>query len=54
LGVDGDKIGAKGSHTIVERLEELPKPSRKVQKITGTPEQEAQQIIQKMKEALAG
>ena len=53
LGVDGGKIGAKGSHTIVERLEELPKPSRKGEQITGSPEQEAQQILKKMKEALA-
>lgn len=53
LDADGEKIGAKGSHTIVERLEELPRPSRRGQQITGSPEQEAQQIVQKMKEALA-
>jgi electron transfer flavoprotein beta subunit len=53
LGVDANKIGVKGSQTIVERLEELPKPSRKAQRITGSPEEEARQIIQRTKEALA-
>jgi electron transfer flavoprotein beta subunit len=53
LGIDPNKIGGKGSHTVVERLEELPKPSRKMQRITGSPEEEAVQILQKMKEAIA-
>jgi electron transfer flavoprotein beta subunit len=54
LGVDPNKVGAEGSRTVVEGLEELPKPSRKMQRITGSPEEEALQIIQKMEEALAG
>ena len=28
LEVDPNKIGEKGSHTVVEKLEELPKPAR--------------------------
>ena len=52
LGVDPNKIGGKGSPTTVDKLEELPKPSRKMQRITGSPEEEALQIFQKTKEAL--
>ncbi len=52
LGVAPDKIGGKGSHTIVDELIELPKPSRKMQRITGSPQEEALQIVQKVKEAL--
>jgi electron transfer flavoprotein beta subunit len=52
LGADPDKIGAKGSHTIVDRLIELPKPTRRMQRITGSPEEEAIQVVQKTKEAL--
>jgi electron transfer flavoprotein beta subunit len=54
LGADSDKIGRNGSHTVVERLEELPKLTRKMQLITGSPREEALQIIQKMQKALAG
>lgn len=53
LEIDQEKIGMKGSQTIVERLEELPRPSRKGQRITGSPEEEAKQIVQNMKKALA-
>lgn len=53
LDVDPSKIGGKGSHTVVEKFEELPRPSRKMQRITGSPEEEALQIVQKMKQALA-
>ena len=53
LRVDPSKIGLEGSRTIVEKLEELPKPSRKMQRITGSPEEEALQIVQKMEEGLA-
>ena len=52
LGVDPDKVGEKGSPTVVEKLEELPKPSRKMQRITGSPEEEALQIVQKTREAV--
>ena len=52
LRVDPNKIGGKGSPTIVDKLEELPKPPRKMQRITGSPEEEALQIFQKTKEAL--
>lgn len=52
LGVDPNKIGGKGSHTIVDELIELPKPSRRKQQIAGSPEEEAVQIVQKIKEAL--
>ena len=51
LGVDPDKIGSKGSHTIVEELVELPRPSRLMKRITGSPEEEAIQIVQKIREA---
>ena len=36
----------------IEKLEELPKPSRKMQRMTGSPEEEAQQIVQNMKKTL--
>jgi electron transfer flavoprotein beta subunit len=51
LQVDPNKIGSKGSHTIVQELVQLPKPSRKMVEITGTPEEEAAVIFQKIKEA---
>ena len=51
LDVDLDKIGSKGSHTIVQELVQLPKPTRKMMEITGTPEEEAAVILQKIKEA---
>jgi electron transfer flavoprotein beta subunit len=54
LGADPSKIGSRGSHTIVQELIELAKPSRKMQHIDGSPEQEAVQIIQRMQEALRG
>lgn len=53
LGADPSKIGAKGSHTIVDQLVELPKPSRRMQRIVGSPEEEAVQIIQKIKESIS-
>jgi electron transfer flavoprotein beta subunit len=52
LGVDPDKIGAKGSHTVVDKLVELPKPSRRMIQITGSPEEEATQIVQRIREAV--
>jgi hypothetical protein len=54
LEVGPNKIGGNGSHTVVEKLEEPPKPLRKVQRMTGPPEDEALQILRKMEEALAG
>jgi len=51
LGVDPNKIGEKGSHIVVEDLVELPKPSRRMERITGSPEDEALQILQKTSEA---
>ncbi len=53
LGVDPSRIGAKGSHTVVDELIELPKPARRMQKISGSPEEEAAQIMLKIKEALS-
>ena len=53
LGADPLKIGARGSHTIVDELIELPKPARSMQRIAGSPEEEAIQIVQKIKEALS-
>lgn len=53
LEVDPSKIGEKGSHIVVENLQEISKPSRMMQRITGSPEEEALQIIQKIKEVLA-
>lgn len=52
LGAEASKIGSNGSHTIVQELIELAKPSRKMQRINGSPEQEAVQIIEKIREAL--
>jgi electron transfer flavoprotein beta subunit len=52
LGAEASKIGSSGSHTIVQELIELAKPSRKLQHISGSPEQEAVQIIEKIREAL--
>jgi electron transfer flavoprotein beta subunit len=54
LDVDHNKIGGYGSHTVVENLEELPKPSRKMERIGGSPREEATQILEKMRQALAG
>ena len=51
MGVNPDKIGSKGSHTTVDELVELPRPSRRMQRITGSPEEEAVLIVQKIKEA---
>lgn len=51
LGAEINKIGSAGSHTIVQELIELPKPSRKKQHIDGSPEQEAALIIDRMREA---
>ena len=53
LGADPSKIGAKGSHTIVAELLELPKPTRRLQRVTGLMDEEAVQILQKIREALA-
>jgi electron transfer flavoprotein beta subunit len=53
LGANPDRIGAKGSHTVVEKLQELPKPSRRMERISGSPEEEVLRIVQKMKETLA-
>jgi electron transfer flavoprotein beta subunit len=54
LGVDPDKIGTRGSHTVVEELVELPNPARFMKQITGSPEEEAAQIMQRIKQALHG
>lgn len=54
LGVDPYKIGAKGSHTIVDELVELPKPARHMKQIAGSSEEEAVQIIQRIQQALHG
>jgi electron transfer flavoprotein beta subunit len=51
LEVDPNKIGSKGSHTIVEELVQLPKPSRRMLRITGSPEDKAALILQQVKEA---
>jgi len=51
LEVDPNKIGGKGSHTIVEELVQLPKPSRRMLRITGSPEDKAALILQQVKEA---
>lgn len=48
FGADQSKIGAKGSHTIVAELVELPKPARRLQRVTGPPGEEAEQIVQKI------
>ncbi len=53
LGVDPNKIGLKGSHTVVDELIELPKPFRKRERITGSSEEEALQVIHRIKEALS-
>lgn len=53
FGADPNKIGGKGSHTIVDELTELPKPSRKTQRLSGSPEDEALQVFEKVKAALA-
>ncbi len=53
LEIDQSKIGANGSHVVVDSLEELPRPSRKMQRVTGSAEEEALQIDQKIQEALA-
>lgn len=39
LGADATKIGLSGSHTIVQELIELPKPTRKMQRINGSTEE---------------
>jgi electron transfer flavoprotein beta subunit len=52
LGADASKIGSSGSHTIVQELIELPKPSRKMQRINGPTEQEAVLTIEKIREVL--
>jgi len=52
LGADPEKIGAQGSHTRVETLVELPKPQRLMQRITGSPSEEATQILAKIMEAV--
>lgn len=51
LEIDPNRIGAKGSHTIVQELVQLPKPARKMLIIAGTPEQKAAVILEKIKEA---
>ncbi len=51
LGADPEKMGAKGSHTIVEELVELPRRARRMQRITGSTEEEAAQIMQMIKES---
>jgi len=53
LGVDANRIGAKGSHTIVSELIELPKPVRRMERIQGPPEEQAAQLLLRVKEALA-
>ncbi len=53
LEAEPGKIGSKGSHTIVDELIQLPIPSRRMEQISGSPEEEATQIIQKIKEALS-
>lgn len=53
LGADPSKIGAKRSHTVVAELLELPKRARRLQRITGPPGEEAEQIVQKTREAQA-
>lgn len=50
LGVSPDMIGLKGSHTIVADLVELPRPVRRMQRITGSLEDEAGLIVEKIKE----
>jgi electron transfer flavoprotein beta subunit len=52
LGADLSKLGSSGSHTIVQELIELAKPSRKMQRISGSTEQEAILTIEKIREAL--
>jgi electron transfer flavoprotein beta subunit len=54
LGVALDKVGSNGSHTTVEELVELPRASRRMQRITGTPAEEAFVIAQKIHEAFGG
>jgi electron transfer flavoprotein beta subunit len=52
LGVDPHKIGVNALHTVTESLEEAPKPSRRMQRISGSSGDVALQILQKMREAL--
>jgi electron transfer flavoprotein beta subunit len=52
LNAEFDKIGMNGSCTTVDGHEEQPKPARRMQRITGTPKEEALQIVQKLREAL--
>ena len=50
LSVDPLNIGSKGSHTIVEELVELPRPARRMVRVSGSVEDEAGLILQKIKE----
>jgi electron transfer flavoprotein beta subunit len=52
LGADPSKIGTKGSHTIVDQLIELSKPSRRMQQIAGRPEEKAVLVSERIKESL--
>lgn len=52
LAAEASKIGSIGSHTVVQELIELPKPSRKMQRISGSPGEEAIQIVEKIREAI--
>lgn len=54
LDIDLNKIGSKGSHTVVQELVQLPKPARKMLHVTGTPQNEAAVILQKIKEFQLG
>ena len=53
LGADQSKIGAKGSHTIVAELLELPNPGSRIQRVTEPPGDEAERIVLKIRDALA-
>jgi electron transfer flavoprotein beta subunit len=50
LGADPERIGSKGSHTIVADLVELPRPARRMQRVAGSLEDEAVLIVEKIKE----
>ncbi len=52
LDIDQNKIGGKGSHTIVEELIELPRPFRRMERISGSPEEEAMRVAQEVKAIL--
>lgn len=52
LGVDPTKIGATGSHTIVQELVELPKPSRRMRRIEGSTEEAVVQIIERIGQSI--